>query len=153
MVFGCAAASDVTSRRTRVLRTTMFRLTVAASARLRTGIACTRIRQLPRIAPRKNSYRTLGEHKYTSTLSSVPERCPSCSASLPTPLPACPKCFFISKPPSKTTYYDIMGLSYSPNPFEVDPAQLKGRFRDLQRVIHPDKWSGKGGVSTCLTHG
>lgn len=37
-----------------------------------------------------------------------------------------------------------MGLSYSPNPFVVDPSQLKDRFRDLQRVIHPDKWSGRG---------
>ncbi|EKM61045.1 uncharacterized protein PHACADRAFT_51528, partial [Phanerochaete carnosa HHB-10118-sp] len=71
-------------------------------------------------------------------------QCPSCSAPLPTSLPACPKCFFISRPSKSTTYFDIMGLSHSPNRFDVDPMDLKHRFRELQRNIHPDKWSAKG---------
>ncbi|GJE86120.1 co-chaperone Hsc20 [Phanerochaete sordida] len=79
-----------------------------------------------------------------TSASSAPSQCPKCSAPLPTTLPACPKCFFISRPSKSTTYFDIMGLSDSPNRFNVDPVDLKHRFRELQRVIHPDKWSGKG---------
>ena len=38
--------------------------------------------------------------------------------------------------------------------FDVDVAALKNRFRGLQRVIHPDKWSNKGevGYEIKLSH-
>ena len=73
--------------------------------------------------------------------------CPQCSKPLPTPLPACPNCDYIARLSPSTSFFDILGVPYSQSPFEVDVALLKNRFRDLQRVIHPDKWSGKGEVS------
>lgn len=37
-----------------------------------------------------------------------------------------------------------MGIPYDSNPFDVSPPELKERLRELQRIIHPDKWSVKG---------
>ncbi len=42
-----------------------------------------------------------------------------------------------------------MEIPYENNPFDVDPIVLKDRFRNLQRVIHPDKWSVGGSVRGC----
>ena len=89
----------------------------------------------------------------TSARSPPLKACPSCSSPLPTPLPACPNCFNISRLPSTVSYHEIFGLPYDPNPFEVDIGVLRSRFRNLQRVIHPDKWSGKSNaslISYCL---
>lgn len=41
------------------------------------------------------------------------------------------------------SYHEMMGTPYEPNPFIVNNAQLKKRLRDLQTVIHPDRWVGK----------
>ena len=130
--------------------TTMFRLTITASTRLRLSASCVRIRQLSRYIPRQASLQHVSSLSCRFVSSSAASRCPSCSALLPTPLPACPQCFFVTKLPPTATFYDIMGLPYDSNPFEVDPAQLKNRFRELQRVIHPDKWSNKGEVRSPL---
>ncbi|KAJ3552272.1 hypothetical protein NM688_g4236 [Phlebia brevispora] len=46
--------------------------------------------------------------------------------------------------PSSTTYYDVLNVPYDGSAFDVDLVRLKKSFRDLQRIIHPDKWSGKG---------
>jgi molecular chaperone HscB len=74
-------------------------------------------------------------------------RCPSCSRPLPTPLPACPNCAYISAVPSSTPYHQIFGLTYDPNPFNVDVSLLKRRFRQAQAICHPDAWASQGPVS------
>jgi hypothetical protein len=137
--------SDVTSQLDWPL-TTMFRLAFTASTKLRPGIRHAHTQHLPRYVPQQSSTSFLARRCMSSSTESGTSHCPSCSAALPTPLPACPQCFFITMPQQDTTLYDIMGLSFSSNPFEVNPAQLKNRFRELQRIIHPDKWSNKGGV-------
>jgi hypothetical protein len=77
-------------------------------------------------------------------------RCPSCSQPLPTPLPACPNCAYISAVPSSNPYHQIFGLTYDPNPFIVDVSLLKRRFRQAQAICHPDAWASQGPVSFAL---
>ena len=73
-------------------------------------------------------------------------RCPQCHSVLPTPLPACPKCSYISRVPSNIRYHEMFDLPLVDNPFKVDDKQLTRRFRKLQQTIHPDAWSAKGNV-------
>ena len=90
---------------------------------------------------------TWTQRRTNSTASrTLPSVCPSCSAPLPTTLPACPKCRHISLVPKDLPKHELFGLSYDPNPFDIDDAALKGAFRNLQRVIHPDLWSGSDHV-------
>ncbi|KAI1797889.1 Co-chaperone Hsc20 [Ganoderma leucocontextum] len=72
-----------------------------------------------------------------------PKRCPSCSTPLPSSLPVCPNCFYIAPIPESMTYHEILGTPYEPNPFVVDPRQLKDQFRAAQAVVHPDRWVRK----------
>lgn len=76
-------------------------------------------------------------------------QCPKCHSALPTPLPACPKCSFISKLPSNIRYHEMFGLPSTDNPFKVDDKQLTRRFRKLQQTVHPDAWAAKGKVGVC----
>lgn len=86
----------------------------------------------------------LAAFKRTFTSSSdTSKRCPSCSAPLPSSLPVCPKCFYIAPIPESMTYHEMLGTSYEPNPFVVDPRQIKDQFRAAQAVVHPDRWVGK----------
>ena len=86
-------------------------------------------------------------------LSTIPAvgggNCPKCHSALPTPLPACPKCSFISGMPSNIKYHEMFGLPSTDNPFKVDDKQLTRRFRKLQQTVHPDAWSAKGEVGVC----
>ncbi|KAJ7900351.1 hypothetical protein B0H14DRAFT_2673330 [Mycena olivaceomarginata] len=77
-------------------------------------------------------------------LSTLASRCSSCSQTLPTPLPACSRCGSISPIPPSTSFHDIFALPSRPNPFVVDTALLKRRFREAQAVCHPDSWASKG---------
>jgi hypothetical protein len=76
----------------------------------------------------------------------LPMRCPSCSKPLPTPLPACPNCSYISSLPSNTTYHEMFDLPCGQNPFVLSTSELKSRFRTAQAVCHPDAWTSKGKV-------
>ncbi|KAF8274098.1 hypothetical protein EI94DRAFT_1562819 [Lactarius quietus] len=82
----------------------------------------------------------------SSPLSSYPTNCPSCGATLPTRLPACPKCFHIelSRPGNKYDYYDLLETPKIPNPFVVNESRLKNNFRRVQRYVHPDVWAVQG---------
>ncbi|PCH33639.1 hypothetical protein WOLCODRAFT_135234 [Wolfiporia cocos MD-104 SS10] len=70
--------------------------------------------------------------------------CPQCSAPLPSALPACTQCYFVGKLDPAHTYHDLLGMSYEPNPFAMDSEALKQSYRRLMRVVHPDRWHGKG---------
>lgn len=69
--------------------------------------------------------------------------CPSCSEPLPTSLLICPKCSYIHSVPPEQSYHEIFGLTYEPNPYDIDTSALRKKFILLQGVVHPDKWSGK----------
>ncbi|KAI0689608.1 Co-chaperone Hsc20 [Cytidiella melzeri] len=88
--------------------------------------------------------------RYLSGDASQPAiKCPSCSASLPTYLPACPSCFSIRRLPQDATFFDIMEVPGDMR-FDIDQDLLKRNFRRIQRVIHPDKWSSKGPEAQVL---
>ena len=44
----------------------------------------------------------------------------------------------------------MLGTPYQPNPFTVNPRQLKDQFRAAQAVVHPDRWVGKTEVCTLF---
>ena len=46
------------------------------------------------------------------------------------------------------TYHEMLGVPYEPNPFIVDTAAIKRHLRQLQNVVHPDRWVGKPQVRT-----
>ncbi|KAH7880743.1 uncharacterized protein C8R40DRAFT_1081689, partial [Lentinula edodes] len=84
-----------------------------------------------------SSARAFSTHRLTRT-------CPSCSKTLPTSLPACPNCWSIWNIPSDTSYHDIFALPKDSNPFVIDTALLKQRFRQMQATCHPDTWASRG---------
>ncbi|KAF8560356.1 hypothetical protein OG21DRAFT_1392315, partial [Imleria badia] len=68
-------------------------------------------------------------------------RCPSCGSVLPTALPVCPACRYVGRVEDSVTHHELLGLPYEPNPFVVDPRELKQRFLAAQRLCHPDGWA------------
>lgn len=145
---------------TDVTRCTMFRLTATTTARracttaLLRQTAATRVphsrslvlRALPAISRCPNPALVFKRYESSDAKPSA-KTCPSCSAPLPTNLPACPSCFTIQPLPQETSFYEILQIPEDVR-FDIDDDLLKRNFRQIQRVIHPDKWSSKGPVST-----
>lgn len=52
----------------------------------------------------------------------------------------CENCHIIQKPPAEKNYFTIFGMQEK---FDVDPVQLTNKFRQLQSLVHPDKFSTK----------
>ncbi|KAG9104752.1 hypothetical protein FRC06_011234 [Ceratobasidium sp. 370] len=75
------------------------------------------------------------------TFVSLPTTCPACSKPLPTRLPICPSCSHISKLPADTPYQALFNLPE--NTFQIDVKDLRNRFLQTQRLMHPDAWSSK----------
>lgn len=75
-------------------------------------------------------------------------RCPKCSIILPTALPACPNCHYISQLDNIPSYHKLFQLPFEPNPFVVDTSKLKRRYLEAQKICHPDTWATHGTV--CL---
>jgi molecular chaperone HscB len=80
-------------------------------------------------------------------------RCPKCSIILPTALPACPNCHYISQLDNTPSYHNLFQLPFEPNPFVVDTSKLKRRYLEAQKICHPDTWATHGTVcSHFLIH-
>ncbi|KAF8604962.1 Co-chaperone Hsc20 [Ceratobasidium sp. AG-I] len=75
------------------------------------------------------------------TYSTLPTNCPKCSKSLPTRLPICPSCSHVDTLPADTSYYTLFNLPE--NSFKIDTKDLRNRFLQTQRLMHPDAWSSK----------
>ncbi|KAF9568384.1 Co-chaperone Hsc20 [Agrocybe pediades] len=88
------------------------------------------------------------QRRFQSTVA----KCPSCSAPLPSNLPACKSCWSIYPLPPKTTHHQLLDVPYDPNPFIVDPKALKSHFQRAQAVCHPDSWASKSPKYTDLAH-
>lgn len=58
----------------------------------------------------------------------------------------CEECTHLQEPEEDTTYFDIMGL---PQRFKVNVASLSKKFRQLQNLLHPDKFINKSKVICC----
>ncbi|TFK57088.1 Co-chaperone Hsc20 [Heliocybe sulcata] len=98
--------------------------------------------RVPLVPTLCSAQRTLSLCLYRGFVSAYsPSKCPQCSAPLPTPLPACPKCQYIERVPSNAPYHELLGVETGFNPFAVDTRDLKRHFLQAQKVCHPDTWS------------
>ena len=76
-------------------------------------------------------------------------RCPKCNIVLPTPLPACPNCHYISRLDNSVLHHNLFQLPFEPNPFVLDTFKLKRRYLEAQKICHPDAWATHDAV--CLS--
>ncbi|KZS92960.1 Co-chaperone Hsc20 [Sistotremastrum niveocremeum HHB9708] len=74
-----------------------------------------------------------------------PRNCPKCGTPLPSALPTCLACSYIAPIPPEMSHEEILDIPQSSNPFKVDLKAMKQKFRQVQSICHPDKWSGRGG--------
>jgi len=56
-------------------------------------------------------------------------------------------CGVVQPPVSARSYFDIMGIKET---FDIDLSELTEKYRSLQRILHPDKYSQKCGVRTVF---
>jgi molecular chaperone HscB len=80
--------------------------------------------------------------------SKILSSCPSCGTSLPTTLPACPKCRWIDTLDGTVRRHDVFEVPYA---YSVDQTAVKQAFRKLQRVVHPDLWADSDHVSASVS--
>ena len=59
----------------------------------------------------------------------------------------CEKCRTLQEPEEGSTHFDVMGLSQN---FRIDTSSLTKKFRELQRIFHPDKFTNKSKVSRSI---
>ncbi|XP_014677219.1 PREDICTED: iron-sulfur cluster co-chaperone protein HscB, mitochondrial-like [Priapulus caudatus] len=52
----------------------------------------------------------------------------------------CTPCDVVQSPDPAANYFDVMGIAAT---FDIDLAQLRSRYRDLQTKLHPDKYAQK----------
>lgn len=56
----------------------------------------------------------------------------------------CSKCKVLQEPPENLTYFDIIGISRS---YDVNITEIQKKYKELQKLLHPDKYSTKSEVS------
>jgi len=57
------------------------------------------------------------------------------------------ECGVVQPPVTKRSYFDVMGIKET---FDVDLSELTEKYRSLQRILHPDKYSQKCDVCIFL---
>jgi len=55
----------------------------------------------------------------------------------------CSQCNTLQKPDQSNSYFDVFGIKEG---FEVEDRELRTKYRKLQNVLHPDRFSGKNAV-------
>lgn len=56
----------------------------------------------------------------------------------------CSECKVLQEPPENFTYFDIMGI---PKSYDVTVAEVQKKYKELQKLLHPDKFSNKTEVA------
>jgi len=56
-------------------------------------------------------------------------------------------CGVVQPPLAARSYFDVMGVKET---FDIDLNELTEKYRGLQRILHPDKYSQKCDVCTIL---
>ncbi|XP_078051463.1 iron-sulfur cluster co-chaperone protein HscB-like protein, mitochondrial [Augochlora pura] len=52
----------------------------------------------------------------------------------------CPKCKTLQEPPKNLTYFDLMDI---PESYDVTLTQIQRKYKELQKLFHPDKFGTK----------
>lgn len=79
---------------------------------------------------------------YLCTKTSVCWSCGTAVASL-----FCGNCNTLQKVNKKRNYFDLLGLDFN---YDVKLSDLSQKYRQLQSVLHPDKFANKSSVSSLL---
>jgi molecular chaperone HscB len=66
----------------------------------------------------------------------------------PTEGPACVSCGTIQPPRPDADLFELLGLRRS---FRIDPAELDARFRDVSRLVHPDRFAKASAVERRMS--
>lgn len=83
-------------------------------------------------SPMKLMFSPLSSSKLLNTL------CWKCNSAVEKGLLFCDKCFVIQRPSNEGNFFQLFGLK---NVYDVDDLALSKKFRELQKVLHPDKFS------------
>ena len=75
--------------------------------------------------------------------SNSPSKCWNCNFVYKSDL-FCSKCKVLQEPPENLTYFDIIGISRS---YDVNITEIQKKYKELQKLLHPDKYSTKSEVS------
>ena len=59
-------------------------------------------------------------------------------------------CGVVQPPSANRSLFEVMGV---PEAFDIDVRDLSDKFRNLQRILHPDKYSQKSEVYRRLVLG
>eukprot|EP00930_Biecheleria_cincta_P063793 TRINITY_DN49328_c0_g1_i1.p1 TRINITY_DN49328_c0_g1~~TRINITY_DN49328_c0_g1_i1.p1 ORF type:complete len:251 (+),score=49.15 TRINITY_DN49328_c0_g1_i1:32-754(+) len=83
-------------------------------------------------------FRAFGADAAPSAAAGTPGVCPSCGAPQPETLAlVCPACGRLASMERKaTSHYELLGLAPE---FQVNPAKVDTAYKDLQRLLHPDR--------------
>ncbi|MBI1774625.1 MAG: Fe-S protein assembly co-chaperone HscB [Proteobacteria bacterium] len=73
--------------------------------------------------------------------------CWSCRGPTPAAEPFCPTCGAV-QPPGQADHFRRLGL---PRSFAIDTAEVEGRYFQLQRRLHPDRFATKGSRERALS--
>ncbi|XP_029040755.2 iron-sulfur cluster co-chaperone protein HscB isoform X1 [Osmia bicornis bicornis] len=71
--------------------------------------------------------------------SESPSKCWNCNFISKSEL-FCSKCKVLQEPPENLTYFDIMGI---PKSYDVTVSEVQKKYKELQKLLHPDKFSRK----------
>lgn len=67
-------------------------------------------------------------------------KCWKCGCEIRASSLICSRCNTLQKPDQSNNYFDVFGIKEG---FEVEDRELRTKYRKLQNVLHPDRFSGK----------
>ncbi len=70
----------------------------------------------------------------TSTRAATPAKCTACAREMKNPA-VCQNCHAI-QPVDDVNYFDLLGIAAS---YDIDPAEVRARYLNLARAVHPDR--------------
>lgn len=69
--------------------------------------------------------------------------CWKCGCEIQASSITCSRCNTLQKPNKSHNYFDVLGIKEG---FEVEDRELRTKYRKLQNVLHPDRFSVKNAV-------
>lgn len=118
-------------------------------------LACNRLRDLYRLVASRRKGQcyvyTQWSHKALIFSTIYRELCNNCTSSncwkcgyeIQAFSLICSRCSTLQKPDESNNYFDVLGIKEG---FEVEDRELRTKYRKLQNVLHPDRFSGKNSV-------
>lgn len=118
-------------------------------------LVCNRLRVLSRLAASQKkgqcyvhtqcSHRTLTFSTIFRELriNCIRLECWKCGCEIQASSLICSRCNTLQKPDKSNNYFDVLDIKEG---FEVEDRELRTKYRKLQNVLHPDRFSAKNAV-------